>query len=111
MRTQGVTNLAAGATNSNVLSGSVFEFVKRPTRVRFYVVGNAAGEARATIQSGTDVLMEESPVSRAARFPIDPDDRTAEDIAMPGDRLILKLRNVGAGAIDVFWAVDAHEIG
>lgn len=110
MRIQGVTNLAANASNSNVLAGSSFEFIKRPTRVRFFIVGDAAGGIRATVQSGSDVLMEESPVSRAARFPVNPDDLTCEDVAMPGDRLKLALRNVTAGALDTFWAVEAHEV-
>lgn len=110
MKIQGVTNLLAGAANVNVLAGSAFEFMSRPSLVRFYVVGDAAGAARATIQSGSDVMMEESPISRAARFPVTPDDLTAEDVAMAGDRLKLALRNTGGVAIDVFWAVEAQEV-
>lgn len=110
MKIQGVTNVAAGGSNNNVLAGSAFEFVKRPSLVRFYVVGNAAGDQRVTIQSGSEVLMEESPVSRAARFPVIPDDLVCEDIAMPGDRLKLAIRNTGAGAVDTFWAVEVREL-
>jgi hypothetical protein len=106
MKIQGVNSIAAGASNNNVLSGSVFEFIKVPSMVRFYAVGDAAGELRVTIQSGTDVLLEESPISRQARFPVVPDDLTAEDAAMPGDRLKLAVRNTGAGANNLFWAVD-----
>lgn len=107
---QGVTTLAAGAVNINVLAGSAFEFIRRPGRARFYVVGDAAGAARATIQSGSDVMMEESPVSRAARVPVIPDDLTAEDVVMPNDRLKLAIRNTGAGPIDVFWRVEVIEV-
>lgn len=110
MKIQNVTTLAAGAVNNNVLAGSAFEFVSRQALVRFYAVGDAAGVARATIQSGSDVMMEESPISRAARFPITPDDLTAEDIALPGDRLKLAIRNTGGAPIDVFWAVEIHEL-
>jgi hypothetical protein len=110
MKIQGVTNLAAGAINVNVLQGSAFEFIKRPSRVRFWVVGNAAGEPRVTIQSGSEVLMEESPISRANRFPIYDQDLTAEDIAMPGDRLKLQVRNTGAGANDTFWMVEVTPV-
>lgn len=110
MKIQGVTNLAAGAANNNVLAGSAFEFVGRQSLVRFWAVGDAAGAARATIQSGSDVMMEESPISRAARFPVYQDDLTAEDVAMPGDRLKLALRNTGGVAIDVFWQVEVREI-
>lgn len=108
---QGVTNLAAGAINVNVLAGSAFEFIKsRMARVRFYVVGNAAGDQRVTIQSGSDVLMEESPISRQNRVPIVPDDLTCEDIATNGDRLKLQVRNTGAGAVDTFWRVEVTEL-
>lgn len=110
MRIQGVTNTAAGGSNNNVLSGSAFEFVKRPSRVRFYIVGDAAGEQRVTVQAGAEVLLEESPVSRAARVPLVPDDLTIEDVAMPGDRLKVAVRNTGAGANNLFWAVDIQEI-
>lgn len=110
MRIQGVTSLAAGETNNNVLAGGAFEFIKRPARVRFWVVGDAAGEVRATIQIGTQILMEESPVSRAARFPVYNEDLTAEDIAMATDRLKLQVRNTGAGANNVFWAVEVTEV-
>lgn len=106
MRIQGVTNLAAGASNPNVLAGSAFEFARVPSIVRFYVVGNAAGEQRVSISSGTDILLEESSVSRAARMPVIPDDLTVEDVAAAGDRLKLAIRNTGVGAVDTFWAVD-----
>jgi hypothetical protein len=107
---QDVTNLAAGAINKNVLAGSAFEFIKVPSRVRFWVVGNAAGEPRVTIQSGSDVLLEESPISRQNRCPLYDQDLTAEDMAMPGDRLKLQIRNTGAGAVDTFWMVEVVEL-
>lgn len=106
MKLSGVTNILANATNPNVLAGSVLEFVQRPSIVKFWVVGDAGGAARATITSGTDVLMEESPVSRAARMPLYNDDLTAQDAAVPPDRLKLALRNTSGAAIDVFWAVE-----
>jgi len=109
MRIQGVTNLAAGAVNNNVLAGSAFEFVNELAIARFYVVGNAAGDPRVTIQAGSEVLMEESPVSRAARFPVIPDDLTAEDVVGgtgKPERLKLQIRNTGAGAVDTFWLVE-----
>lgn len=107
---QGVTNLAIGASNLNVLQGSAFEFVKRPSRCRFYLVGPAAAGMLATVQSGSDVLMEQSPISRAARVPIVPDDITVEDVAMPGDRLKIALQNNTGAANDVFWRVEITEI-
>lgn len=110
MRHQGVTNLAAAASNANVLSGSMVEFVERPSRVRFFIVGDAAGEGRASVQIGTRGVMNESPLNRAARFPLVPDDLTCEDVALPGQRITLALRNTGAGANNTFWAVEVLPI-
>lgn len=106
----GVTSLAAGASNNNVLAGSAFEFTARPSVVRFYGTGDAAGLIRVTLQSGTDVLMEESPISRANRFPIKPDDLMAEDVAAPGDRLKLAVRNTAGVAADLFWRVEVEDL-
>jgi len=97
--------LVAGASNNNVLSGSAYEFVQFPARIDVAVVGDAAGTIRATVQSGSDVLLEESPVSRAARVPVWPDDYDLSDVAAPPDRLKIALRNTGGVAVDTFWSM------
>lgn len=102
---QGVTSTAAGASTANVLSGSAYEYLPFNARVDIAVVGDAAGEQRVTVQSGSDVLMEESPVSRQARVPVWPDDFSLSDVAEAGDRLKIQVRNTGAGANNLFWAV------
>lgn len=109
MKKQGVTSVAANGVSGNVLAGSIVELINRPSQVRFYVVGAATG-LKATINSGAETLMEESDVSQANRFPIDPDDLVVRDVAMPGDRLGLNLRNTTAGALNVFWAVDVQPL-
>ena len=59
-----------GATGtSNVLAGSAYEFAPYHCRVDIALVGDAAGAPRCTVQVGSDVLLEESPVSRQARVP------------------------------------------
>jgi hypothetical protein len=102
---QGVTSIPANGSNNNVLAGSAFEFMPYHGRVDIGLVGDAGGNHRATVQSGSDVLLEESPISRAARVPVWPDDYSLSDVAAAGDRLKLAVRNVSAGALDVFWAV------
>lgn len=109
MKLQGVTSVAAGA-RVNVLAGQMIEKVKRPSKIRIYLVGDAGGNFRCTVQSGSETLMDESPISRAARVPVVPDDLTVEDIAMPGDYLAIWARNVSAGALDIFWAVESIEL-
>jgi hypothetical protein len=101
----GVTPIAAGASNPNVLSGSAYEFLQSPARVDFGLVGDAAGELRVTVQSGSDVLLEESPISRAARVPVWPDDFSLSDLALAGDRLKVQARNTGVASNNLFWTV------
>src|SRR6266700_1427045 len=96
--------LPAGAIN-NVVAGSAYEFAPYHCRIDIAVVGNAAGDQRATVQVGSDVLLEESPISRQARVPVWPDDYSLSDVAAKGDRLKIAIRNAGAGAVDTFWAI------
>jgi hypothetical protein len=102
---QGVTSTAAGATTVNVLSGSVYEYLPFNAQVEFGIVGDAAGEGRVTVLSGSDTVMEESSISRQARFPVYPDDFSLVDVAAAGERLVVRHRNIGAGANNLFWAV------
>jgi len=103
---QGATSIAAGATNSNVLSGSIYEYLPFNARLSFGIVGDSSGELRATITSGSDVLLEESSISRANRFPLNPDDFTLHDVAAAGERVVIKGRNTGAGANTLFWVLN-----
>lgn len=103
---QGVTSVAAGATNNNVLSGSIYEYAPFNCVVRFGIVGDAAGELRCTVTTGQDVVLEESPISRQNRFPIMPDDFTLRDVVRAGERIVIKARNTGAGANNLFWNMD-----
>jgi hypothetical protein len=102
---QGVTSTAAGATTINVLSGSVYEYLPYNARLEFGICGDAVGEGRATVLSGSDTVLEESSISRQARFPIYPDDFSLVDVAAAGERLVIRHRNTGAGANNLFWAV------
>jgi hypothetical protein len=102
-------SLAAGATLPNVLAGSTFEFLSYDAAVQFAVIGSAAGLV-ATVQSGADVLMEESPISTANRFGIFPDDFPLSDVAAGGERLKVLLRNTSAGALTYFVTVRVDQL-
>jgi hypothetical protein len=108
---QGVTNTAAGATNINVLAGSVYEYLPFDAQLEFGIVGDAAGEQRVTILSGSDTILEESPVSRQARFPVYPDDFGLVDAARAGERIVIRVRNTGAGANNLFWSLRITPLG
>lgn len=102
-------SIAAGATIANVLQGSAFEFLNQNAQVAIGIVTSATGIV-ATVQSGSDVLMEESPVSIANRFPIWPDDFDLTDVAAQGERLVVKLRNTSAGALTYFVTVKVDPL-
>ena len=52
-----------------------------------------------TIQSGADIVLEESPTVVKTSFPIIPDEMFYNDVGVVGDRLVVRLRNPTAGAI------------
>lgn len=101
--------IAAGATVANVLSGSAFEFLQYNAQVAFAVVASATGIV-ATVQSGSDVLMEESPISLANRFGVWPDDFDLVDVAAQAERLVVKLRNTSAGTLTYFVTVKVDPL-
>ena len=109
MRFQESVSVAANLSSGNVLAGKQLEFPERPSRLRVFAVSAATG-IRATISSGTETLLEESHVSFANRFPLDPDDKVIEDGVLPGKRLSLVFRNTTGAAIVVQFAVDVTPV-
>jgi hypothetical protein len=109
MRKQGSTTIAANGSSGNVLAGDVIELPERPSRVRFYAAASAAGVV-GTVRAGSRTLMTESAISQANRFPIDPDDRMVQDVAMQSQRLQLEFRNTTAGPLTVYWACDSDPV-
>jgi len=62
-------------------------------------VTQAATGLFVTLNSGTDVILEESEPVIATRFPIIPDEMYYNDVLEPNDRLVLSIRNSTAAAI------------
>lgn len=91
------TAMTANGT-AQPLSGSIFEFVSEPSLVEIGIAADATG-VLATINSGPDTIVEESPVSLKTinLVPVYPDDFFSDN-ALPGDRLSVKLRDT-TGAI------------
>lgn len=91
-------SVAAGETIENALSGSAFEFLRRNAIVSIGVTTATTGTF-VTIQSGADIVLEESPCAVKTTFPIIPDDMYYNDVGVMGDRLVVRLRNPTGGAI------------
>lgn len=104
MRIQASASLAAGASVANVLSGSQLELINRPSIAKFGITASAAG-LLASVYSGADTILEESAVAPTNAFAKDPDD-VFKDVAAPGDRLKVAIRNPTAGALTYFVWVE-----
>lgn len=94
------TSVAAGAVNDNLLSGSAFEYMRGNGVVSLGAVQSATG-GFLTIQSGPDVILEESPPMILTTMPIIPDHFYYNWAAAAGDRLLVRFRNPTGGALTV----------
>jgi hypothetical protein len=104
---QGSTSIAASGVNDNVLSGSQYEYLPWPAMLEIGLTGDANGaDLRVDVYSGSDVLLENAPMSVQNRIPIYPDDFNLVDGAQAGERIKIRARNTSAaGARTLFHAV------
>ena len=91
-------SVGIGLTDPNLLAGSVFEFARGNVLLSAGVTAAATGSF-VTINSGSDVVLEESAPVVGTLFPIIPDQMYYTDVATIGDRIIIAARNPTGGAI------------
>lgn len=94
--------LGALATNNNIMAGSIYEFPNQVTRVVISAVSAlptttmGVNFGSRTIASAVDNVI---PTQTAVNVgPVVPDDIVVDDVAMPGERLVISLTDGGAGA-------------
>ena len=92
--------VAANATVDNLIAGSAFEFARGNVLVSIGVTQAATG-LQVTINSGSDVIAEEFAPAILTRFPVIPDEMYYNDVAVQGDRLVIRVRNTTGGALVV----------
>lgn len=92
------TSIAANTTVENIFSGSAFEFARANSVLQMAVCGSATGLV-ATIQVGSRVVLEESPLSIKSTMPIIPDDFYYTEGVLQNERIICRVRNTTAGAL------------
>lgn len=92
-----VTVPANGAIE-NALAGSAFEFLRQNAVVSMGVTAAATGVV-VNIQSGADVILEETDAYIKTNFPTIPDEMYYNDVGVQGDRLVVRLRNTTGGNI------------
>lgn len=91
-------SIGATSANENILSGSSFEFLRGNSVVSVGLVGSATGLV-ANIQSGADIVLEESPLAVKTSMPSIPDEMYYNDVGVAGDRLVIRVRNTTGGAL------------
>ena len=97
--------VALGAnTQVNALTGTQYEFLPggmfpRGALAEFGSLADATGVLR-TVQTGSDVVEEESPVNVGTinQQPVYPDHFTLNDLVGPGERINVKLRDTSGVA-------------
>jgi hypothetical protein len=92
------------STQVNALTGTQYEFLPpgmfpRGAFVEFGSLADATGVLR-TVQTGSDIVEEESPVNLGAinQQPVYPDNFTLNDYVAPGERINVKLRDTSGAA-------------
>jgi hypothetical protein len=95
---QKTTSIAANSNNANLFSGSAFEYARFRQIVNVGVCQSATG-LFCTFNVGADVVVEEFEPPIQTRYPIIPDEFYAQDVADPGDRVVMAVRNSTAGAL------------
>ena len=95
---QAEVSVGATSSNSNIFSGSAFEYARGRTALSLGVVAAATGSF-ITIQAGADIVLEESAPMVLTTMPIVPDHMYYNDIMEPFDRLRVSVRNPTGAAI------------
>lgn len=95
---QSEQSVAGNSTNPNLFNGSAFEYARGRQLLSLGVTAAATGTL-VTIQSGADVILEESATYIATQFPIIPDQMFYNDVMEQFDRLRVQIRNSTGGAI------------
>lgn len=109
---QGSVSVALSSVNDNVLAGSQFEFLPYNASLEFGLNGDAnGGDLRVDVYSGSDVLLENAPMSIINRIPLYPDDFILTDVAAAGERIKIRCRNTSAAAArTLFFSVRVSPI-
>jgi len=98
-------SVAANATSANQLAGLLYEFLPRNTSLLLAATSSAVG-INCTLIIGGVVVINDSAISQANRFPLIPDDVVTQENGRAGSRVILTFRNTTGGALTVNWSLD-----
>lgn len=89
---------------NNIMAGSQFEFLGRPTRVQVYALAEAGDAFDMEIFFGQELEMPTSALNVGAAAglgPVVPDDLILDDVGAPNDRLTFRLVETGNAAASI----------
>lgn len=104
MLIQDNVSIGANATNVNVLTGSIHEFLAQDAVIEFGLAGSATG-VRVDISIGGRVIAQNVLVNANNRIPIYPDDFNLTEGGLAGERIVIQGRNTTGGALTLNWAI------
>ncbi len=103
------TALLTATANNNIYSGSAFEFSRGRNVVSIGIVQSATGMF-ATLQAGSDIIVEEFSLPIKTTYPIIPDEMYFTDVMENGDRLVGRVRNPTGGTLTVRSVVQMQQV-
>lgn len=99
-----IASVAANTVVQNAMSGKSAEFATEPSIVSLGVAGSAVGMMTSLI-IGDEVVVDDQEVPVGTTLPAFPDQILAQGGAVPGDRIVVKLRNSTGGALTAYVKV------
>jgi hypothetical protein len=99
-----IASVAANTTVANALSGKSQEFITEPSVVTLGVAGSAVG-LNASLLVGEESVLDDQECPVGTTLPAFPDQILAVGGGLPGNRIVLKLRNTTGGAITAYAKV------
>lgn len=87
-----------GGTVQNVLAGSQFEFLARPSVVQIFAAQDPADLGEMEVFFGQELQLPQAPVQyapAAGEGPVVPNDEVVNDVGAPGDRMVVRLVETG----------------
>jgi len=109
---QRTDSIAANGFNSNVWSGTQFEFAPYNGLLELGVLGSATG-LQVTFATGADTQAIDQAISvvRAAnQYPLYPDDYVFTDVIGVGQRIVEAIRNTTGGALSHFSSIRLNPL-
>jgi len=97
-------SLAAGDTNTNIMAGSKFEFLKRPTALQIWAVADLGDLAQMDLSLGNVVVAEDIviPQFTAALGPNTNEHLIIEGAGVGDDRIQIRVVETGGAAAAVY---------